>query len=173
MQEESKYFKIMSLLLQYPDEMYLELMAELASEVGQLQPSREKASIEAFLKDVKSHENIQLQERYTATFDLNPSTTLNMTYHKWGDGEKRAAAMRQLSRLYIDAGFEINNGELPDYLPLVLEFIATVPEAQRSEIIQQSLEALKTVVDRLRKISVPFAELLEPLAALFSSSKEN
>ena len=173
MQGEPKYFKIMSLLLQYPDEKYLEMLPEIALEAGQLQPSREKTSIEEFLKDVKSHEAIQLQERYTATFDLNPSTTLNMTYHKWGDGEKRAAALTRLSRIYIDAGYEINNGELPDYLPLVLEFLATVPEAQRSETIQQSLEALKTVVDRLSKIAVPFAELLDPLAALFNSSKEN
>ena len=173
MQEESKYFKIMSLLLQYPDEKYLKVLPEVASEANQLQPSRERASIEAFLKDVKSHETIQLQERYTATFDLSPSTTLNMTYHKWGDGEKRAAALRRLSRTYIDAGYEINSGELPDYLPLVLEFIATVPEAQGSETIQQSLEALKTVVDRLRKNAVPFAELLDPLAARFSNSKES
>ena len=173
MQGKSKYIKIMSLLLQYPDEEYLQMLPEIASEIGKLQPSREKTGIEAFLKDVKSQEAIQLQERYTATFDLNPSTTLNMTYHKWGDGEKRAAALTRLSRAEIDGGYELNTGELPDYLPLVLEFIAAVPEAQRSETVQQSLEPLETMVDRLRKIALPFAELLDPLAAIFSNSKEN
>ena len=167
MQDSSTYFKIVSLLLQYPDDAYIRVLPELASAVGYLHPGRERTAIEAFLTEVKTRKAIQLQERYTAAFDLNPSTTLNMTYHKWGDSEKRAAALTRLQRIYMGAGYERETGELPDYLPLMLEFMASVPEAQQFETIRQCLKGLETVVDRLRQIAPPYAELLNPLADIF------
>jgi nitrate reductase delta subunit len=168
----STYFKLVSILMQYPDDAYLQALPELETVAEQLNQGRERAGIEAFLADLKTHDALQLQERYTAAFDLNPSTTLNLTYHQWGDSEKRAAALTRLQQLYLDAGYEKSSGELPDYLPLVLEFMASVSEAQRSEPIRKCLTSLETIVDRLRPIALPYAELLTPLAATFKDQPQ-
>jgi nitrate reductase delta subunit len=168
----STYFNLVSFLMQYPDEAYLQALPELETVAGRLKPGREKSGIEAFLADLKTHSALQLQERYTAAFDLNPSTTLNLTYHRWGDSEKRAATLTRLKRLYMAAGYEIDTGELPDYLPLVLEFMASVSAAQRSEPIRQCLTVLETIVYRLKKIASPYAELLTPLSVTFRDQTE-
>jgi nitrate reductase delta subunit len=172
MQDESIYFKVMSLLLQYPDEAYIRALPELKSAVDQLHHGQRRAGIEAFIADVEACSVLQLQERYTALFDMSPATTLNITYHLWGDGEKRARLLTGLQQEYACAGFEKTTAELPDFLPLILEFMAAVPQAQWSETIQKSLEGIETVVDRLRPIATPFAELLDPLASMFRQGTE-
>jgi nitrate reductase delta subunit len=167
MQYSSLYFKILSLLLQYPDGAYLQALPQLAAAAGRLAPGPERAGIEAFLADITAHDAIQLQERHTAAFDLNPATTMNLSYHRWGDGEKRAAAMTRLKRSYRDTGYECAAAELPDFLPLMLEFMASVPEAMLSEIIRQCLEELEPMLERLGPIAPSYVELLRPLATRY------
>ena len=172
MKDASPYFKIVSLLMQYPDKEYLRMLPELEATVKQLTPGRRRAAIEAFLADTRSRSALDLQERYTAAFDLNPATTLNMTYHLWGDGEKRAGLLTHLQQAYASAGYEKITAELPDFLPLVLEFMAAIPEARRHGAVRQCLAKLATVVDRLREIAPPYAELLHPLASIFENPTE-
>ena len=167
MQDESIYFKVMSLLLQYPDETYIASLPQVKSAVKQLRHGQGRAGIETFLADLEACNLLQLQERYTALFDMSPSTTLNMTYHIWGDGEKRARLLTRLQQIYACAGFEKISAELPDFLPLMLEFMAAVPGAHRYEAIQKSLEGLERVVDRLKSVSSPYTVLLDSLAGKF------
>lgn len=166
MQDDSIYFKVMSLLLQYPDEGFIEALPELKSVVNQLPYGRCKAGIEGFLENVENCSTLEMRERYTALFDMNPSTTLNVTYHIWGDGEKRARLLTDLQQTYSSAGFEKTTTELPDFLPLMLEFMAEVPEARRFETIQKSLKGIEKVVERLRKTDPPYSDLLAPLAGI-------
>ena len=170
MNDTSTYYKLVSFLTQYPDDAYFRALPELETAARRLNPGRERTGIETFLADQKTHNRLQLQERYTSTFDLNPSTTLNMTYHRWGDSENRAAALVRLQRLYRNAGYDIDSGELPDFLPLMLEFMAAVSEGHQSDTIRQCLTSLQTIVERLRAIAPPYAELLAPLAAHFAES---
>lgn len=167
MQDPGTYFKIVSLLLQYPDEALLAVLPELEAAAVQLPPSRERTGIEAFLAEVKTRSALDLQERYTAAFDLNPATTLNMTYHVLGDSDKRAALLARLQQAYTAAGYEKTTAELPDFLPLVLEFLALVPANCPPEAIRQCCTGLPTLVDRLKTIAPSYAELLRPLAGLF------
>jgi nitrate reductase delta subunit len=170
MKDANTYFKLLSLLLHYPDQDYVRALPGLESAVAQMPPSRQKTGIEAFLAEIKTYSVLHLQERYTTAFDLTPPTTLNMTYHIWGDGEKRAGAMTHLQNIYAEAGYEKTSAELPDYLPLMLEFMSLFPEVQASEPMRQCFEGLGQVVDRLRKIVPPYAALLQPLADSFGDS---
>jgi nitrate reductase delta subunit len=172
MQDENKYFKVISLLLQYPDEAYFGILPELKSVVEEMNPGQFRVSIEQFLADLEPGNALQVQERYTSLFDMNPSTTLNMTYHLWGDGEKRARLLTRLQQEYARAGLEKNSPELPDFLPLILEFLAVVPKAKRFDTIQKSLAGIDTLVARLKPIAAPYAGLLEPLAGMFNAQAE-
>ena len=168
MNEQSTYYKLVSMLMAYPDERFVRDLPELASAAAQLPAGRRKTGVEAFLATVNARSTLQLQERYTAAFEMNPATTLNISYHIWGDGEKRAGALSRLQQVYANAGFVKTSTELPDYLPLMLEFLAVFPEAQQTGPFRRCFGKLDLLVDRLRKIAPLYATLLQPLAGLFT-----
>jgi nitrate reductase delta subunit len=166
MNETDKYFKIVSLLLQYPNEAYFRALPEIKSMVSGMHDGPRKASIGQFLETLSAGDEIHAQEQYTALFDMSPSTTLNVTYHLWGDGEKRARLLTRLQQEYMGAGLEKQSSELPDFLPLILEFLATVPEAKKSQEIKKGLEGVTTLVERLKPVAPHYSGLLEPLTEI-------
>jgi nitrate reductase delta subunit len=173
MNETDKYIKVVSLLMQYPDEAYFGTLPEIKSLVAKMPRGPRRASIEKFISRLEGEDAIHLQEQYTALFDMSPSTTLNVTYHLWGDGEKRARLLTRLQQLYASAGLEKKSLELPDFLPLILEFMASAPNATQSGAIQASLEGIETLVERLKPIDCHYAGLLEPLMELVMEPAED
>jgi nitrate reductase delta subunit len=173
MNEKHKYIRVVSLLMQYPDEAYFSSLPEIKSLVGKMPRGKRRASIEKFITRLESEDEIHLQEQYTALFDMSPSTTLNVTYHLWGDGDKRARLLTRLQQLYAKAGLEKKSLELPDFLPLILEFMAIVPNATQSGAIQESLEGIETLVERLKPIDCHYAGLLIPLMELVMETAED
>jgi nitrate reductase delta subunit len=157
---------LLSLLLQYPDNDLNRHLSAVEEVAAKLDHQRQGNWVAAFLGYLRSEPQIRLQENYTAAFDLNPSTTLNVTYHRWKDGEKRAAALARLQKVYADAGFERISGELPDYLPLMLEFLSVRPNADGVELIWSCLKTIGAYVDRLQETAPAYADLLEPLVLL-------
>ena len=167
-----KYLKLVSSLLLYPDDTFFRALPELRSAMDEMGRDWRRASIKQFVESFEAGDALEAQKRYTALFDLNPSTTLNMTYHLWGDGEKRARLLTRLQQEYACAGLEKNSPELPDFLPLILEFLAAVPPAKRFDTIQKSLAGIDTLVERLKPIAALYAGLLEPLAGMFMEQVE-
>ena len=166
MNETDKYIKVVSLLMQYPDEAYFGTLPEIKSLVGKMPRGPRRASIEKFITRLEGEEAIHVQEQYTALFDMSPSTTLNVTYHLWGDGEKRARLLTRLQQLYAGAGLEKKSLELPDFLPLILEFLASEPKAAQSGVIKTSLKGVESLVERLKPVASHYSGLLEPLIEL-------
>ncbi len=173
MNETNKYIKVLSLLMQYPDEGYFRTLPEIKSLVGKMHRGPRRASIEKFISHIEGKDVIHVQEQYTALFDMSPSTTLNVTYHLWGDGEKRARLLTKLQQVYAGRGLEKKSLELPDFLPLILEFMASVPEAAQSGAIKMSLKGFETLVERLKPIASHYSGLLEPLMELIMEPTED
>ena len=172
MNKTDKYIKVVSLLMQYPDEAYFRTLPEIKSLVSRMHRGRRRASIEKFIARLEGEEAIHVQEQYTALFDMSPSTTLNVTYHLWGDDEKRARLLTRLQQVYAGAGLEKKSPELPDFLPLILEFLASEPKAAQSGVIQTSLKGVETLVERLKPGASHYAGLLEPLIELIMSQAD-
>jgi nitrate reductase delta subunit len=166
MEEIGTTLKWMSWLLQYPDNRFLKQLPALEAALAHWPPSRLQGRLKNVLTQLQSQSLLGIQESYTAAFDLDPSTTLNMTYHPWGDSEKRAAALTRLQQLYMDAGYEIDTGELPDYLPLMLEFMAICPESRVHDTLRQCLAALPALAERLDATVPLYAELLKLIAGI-------
>jgi nitrate reductase delta subunit len=172
MNETDKYIKVVSLLMQYPDEAYFRTLPEIKSLVAKMPRGLRRASIEKFISRLEGEDAIHLQEQYTALFDMSPSATLNVTYHLWGDGEKRACLLTRLQQEYDGAGLQKKSLELPDFLPLILEFLASVPRAAQSGVIKTSLKGVETLVERLKPIASHYSGLLEPLIELIMEPVE-
>jgi len=161
--------KLISCLLHYPDESLLEWLPSLRKVLNEIENVSDRDTYDQIITYFETTLLIQLQEQYTETFDLNPSNCMNLTYHRWGDTEKRGPALVHLEEIYLKAGHQRIGSELPDYLPLVLEFISEQPDAAISEIIPIYGEVVGTLAERLRQADHPYALLFEQLVDILGS----
>jgi len=163
--------KLISCLLHYPDESligWLPAYREILSEIESVSVRNKYDQILSYFEQTPL---IQLQEQYTETFDLNPSNCMNLTYHRWGNTEKRGSALVHLEDVYLKAGFERISSELPDFLPLMLEFISERPDVADSEIIPLYGTVVETLAARLRQAGHPYALLFEQVIDIFGLSE--
>jgi nitrate reductase delta subunit len=109
---------------------------------------------------LKSRPLIRVQEEYIETFDMNTAMSLNLTYHLVGDGKKRGAALASLLQVYREAGYEPLLGELPDYLPVMLEFWSLCPAEVFREMAVAYRKPLATLAAGLQEVQSPYAGLL-------------
>jgi nitrate reductase delta subunit len=166
MEARERELKLLALLLQYPDAAFREALPELAEAARGLPDAAGREALQAGVEALAALPPLELAARYTAAFDLSPSTTLDMTHHLWGDSEQRAAVLARLERAYRGAGYARANGELPDFLPLMLEFLAVCPQAPDREFVWSCLEGLKTLGPRLAQEAPVYAALLARVEAL-------
>lgn len=162
----SVWFRLLSALLQYPDDALLRRLADMEAEAETLSSTESRAAIDAFLSYLKKTPPIRLRENYTAIFDMNPATTLNLTWHVYGDSEKRADALAGLQRVYDGAGWERITGELPDYLPLMLEFLSICPEPKDTGRIRDALNGIHPLIKRLESTAPAYVALIRSIAGM-------
>jgi nitrate reductase delta subunit len=165
--------KLLSACLAYPDPAFMEALPELestAAAVGDA-PARERLS--DFMSKLKTRSLLALQEHYTAAFDLNPSASLNLTYHLMGDREERGRALSQLIEVYRQAGLEPAVNDLPDFLPLLLEFLAAAPQAETPALVQRCLSAVPAIAARLRESGSMYAAPIEVVCGLFPEARSD
>ena len=163
--------KLISYLLHYPDDSLLSLLPAFRQVLNETENVSARDKYDQILSYIEQTPLIQLQEQYTETFDLNSSNCMNLTYHRWGDTEKRGPALVHLEEIYLKAGFQRIGSELPDFLPIVLEFISERPDIGSSEIIPLYGKVVKTLAERFRQAGHPYAVLFEQLIDIFGLSE--
>ena len=163
---QTNSLRALSVLLQYPDDDLLNRLDEIASIADRSPSAAIKSAIQAYIHYLQTHAPIYVQERYTAVFDMNPATTMNVTYHAYGDNEKRAAALARLQRNYEQAGWERVTAELPDYLPMMLEFLSICPHPEYTALVRRCLQGMQPLVERLEKNEPIYAVLLQPIVRM-------
>ena len=123
-------YKLASVLLQYPTAALFDGLDVLeAATSGCSRASRE--AVMRFLAWLRATAPTEVAQHYVQTFDLRRRCALYLTYYRYGDTRKRGMAMLRFKSAYRRARFEPSDQELPDYLPLVLEFAALTPSASR------------------------------------------
>ena len=105
-------------------------MPELRAAVAGLQRAQGRA-LEPLLAAVASRPLSDLRRAYVETFDFDRRCGLHLTYHTHGDRRQRGLELVRLKRRYAEAGLPFAGDELPDYLPLMLEFASLRPEEGR------------------------------------------
>jgi len=166
-EEKQTLLKLLSICIDYPDQTTFEALRDIEREAAGLADSRMQENLFSFTAFLKSQTLLKLQEHYTALFDLNPDTSLNLTYHLMGDREDRGRALAGLVEIYQQAGFEPDADDLPDYLPLMLEFLAVAPEKTNAPLISRCLAAVCGLASRLRERNSMYAVPLEMMRELF------
>jgi nitrate reductase molybdenum cofactor assembly chaperone NarJ/NarW len=152
---DTTVYKLCSLLLQYPDEELLAARAELSAAAG-------VPALEEFCRWWRSEDPLALQQHYVETFDLDKRCSLYLSYYGEGDTRKRGPALLRLKRLYRAAGLPLEGSELPDFLPVMLEFAATAPDGQMgSFVLREHRAALELLQASLRDRGSPYAGVLD------------
>ena len=166
----AKTFKILSALLSYPTAELQQAAADLRTVIGAeaLVPPAILRQLDALLTDIVDGDIYDLQERYVLLFDRTRSLSLHLFEHVHGESRDRGQAMVDLLAMYEDKGLATVSNELPDYLPLFLEFLATLPQAEACDLLGQPAHILGALAERLRKRQSPYEAVLRALVALSS-----
>jgi nitrate reductase delta subunit len=170
--ENKTLLKLLSLYLAYPDAEALEALPEMEEAAAGLSDPRSRERLSHFMALLKEQSLLKLQEHYTAVFDMDPAASLNLTYHLLGDREDRGRTLAELLETYLQAGFEPAVNELPDFLPLLLEFIAAVPQAETHAPILRCLAAVPALAGRLKETGSLYAVPLELLCGVFPETTD-
>lgn len=160
--------KIIAVLLHYPNDAIQTSAAELttALERDGLLSGRALAAVIAFIERLRDGDLLELQTEYVDTFDRGRSRSLYLFEQVHGESRDRGQAMVDLRQAYRAQGLEITASELPDYLPLFLEFCSTLPAEQAVAWLEQVGPLLALLHARLRERGSRYQVLLEPLLAL-------
>lgn len=145
--------RVLARLLDYPSDEMLAALPELLDALQQenaLSPAR-LAEIEALAATLSRGERFAVQGRYVETFDRGRATSLHMFEHVHGDSRERGPALVDLAKTYEQAGVFFDAKELPDYLPVVLEFASTQPPAVAREFLGEMAHILNAIHTALIK----------------------
>jgi nitrate reductase delta subunit len=171
----NRTFKALSALLTYPT-------AELKQAAGEISesldadpaiPTRVRDQLYKLLMELAAGDLYDLQERYVLLFDRTRSLSLHLFEHVHGESRDRGQAMVDLKNLYEKNGLELGAAELPDFVPLFLEFLSTRPLAEARELLGQPAHIFSALAERLRKRHSAYEAVFRALNALAAAKPKD
>jgi nitrate reductase molybdenum cofactor assembly chaperone NarJ/NarW len=163
-----KTFKVLSALLSYPTGELIAAAPDFAAvlDAERLVPAASRGAVDALIGDVAGGEVYDLQERYGLLFDRSKTLALHMFEHVHGESRDRGQAMVDLKAMYENAGLMIAANELPDYIPLFLEFLATQPDAAARDLLGQTAHIFAALAERLGRRESSYKAVFDALVAI-------
>lgn len=164
----TQVYKVLSILLEYPTKdlvAHWDDVNQLIAELPELSAEDNKI-LSGFTHWASSLSLTKFQAEYVNNFDMTAENSLYLTYHLFDEQDRdRGPALIELAELYKTTGFEINDGELPDYLPLILEYVSTMDDkASARAFLQQTAQAAGIIASNLEKNESPYAALVRMVA---------
>jgi nitrate reductase delta subunit len=157
--------KLLSLLLQYPTDELLAARPAIGEAIAALPASPAREALLRFFDRYATAPAIELQQEYVETFDLHRRCSLYLTYGTEGDTRKRGMALLRLKRLYAAQGLPMEGSELPDYLPVMLEFAALAPDDRGRHLLAEHRAGLELLRTALHERRSRYAELLDAISS--------
>jgi len=161
-------YRALALLLTYPSEeqrMLLPIAIEAIESETRI-PAPVRRALTRLADEIGGGELYEAQERYVWLFDRTRSLSLNLYEHVHGESRDRGQAMVALLELYRARGLELSANELPDHLPVFLEFLSTQPEAEAASLLGEASHVLAALGQRLHKRDSAYRAVFGALAAL-------
>lgn len=166
----SSIYQLISFLLTYPNEQTKETLPEIREEIESLSNDEVKENLQNFMGKVESMSLDDWVTHYIDHFDFGRLTNLYVTYLKLGEQRERGLELLKLKKYYEAHGFEVTDKELPDYLPLLLEFCAHVPVETSNELLEMHGKTIAEIQKKLKEQSSFYHLLLD---ALFIQMEEH
>ena len=160
--------KALSLILSYPSQALQEAMPEIGAVLAadrRIAPDT-RAALQALTGQMAQGDLYDLQESYVMLFDRSRTLSLNLFEHVHGESRDRGGAMVSLIETYRAGGFEPATTELPDHLPVLLEYLSTRPLPEAEALLADAAHILVALADRLTRRESAYAGVLSALVTL-------
>ena len=160
--------RALALLLGYPDEslrVHLDALVDAIDAEAAL-PAARRAELRRFAAELRRIDPFEAESRYVETFDRGRATSLMLFEHVHGDSRDRGPAMVDLLQTYAQAGLVLSPQQMPDHLPVVLEFASTQPPATAREFLGEMAHILNAVFSALLQRGSPYAALVAAVLEL-------
>ncbi|WP_050873227.1 nitrate reductase molybdenum cofactor assembly chaperone [Comamonas testosteroni] len=148
-------YRLLSALLSYPEPELLDALGDVETALRPYPEANE--TLRPLIGYLAANDLIGVQENYVATFDRNRSHSLHLFEHVHGESRDRGQAMVDLLQTYRQHGFEPVAAELPDHVPLFLEFLGVIDEAQALDLLDEAIHVIAAIGARLAKADSPYA----------------
>ncbi|MDI3362748.1 nitrate reductase molybdenum cofactor assembly chaperone [Lelliottia sp. V89_10] len=159
-----RILKIIALLIEYPDELLWESRDEALSLIAQDAPQ-----LLPFAQQHLGAALLDKQAQWCEVFERGRATSLLLFEHVHAESRDRGQAMVDLMGQYEKAGLALDCRELPDYLPLYLEYLSIISDDEAREGLQNVAPILALIGGRLKQRDVPQYQLFDALLALAAS----
>ncbi len=164
----SRSLRVLARLLSYPDaalhdnlnDMRQALVAEHAL------PTARLAELGALMSTLETGNALDIEADYVEVFDRGRATSLHLFEHVHGDSRDRGPAMIDLAQTYEKAGLFLGPDEMPDYLPVVLEFVSTQPPQEARAFLSEMAHIFNAIFNALQQRNSPYASVLGALLEL-------
>lgn len=165
-------FKALSAPLSYPTADMRQALPEIADVVGTtaLLMAREQRGLLDLVDELGRGDLLEAEERYVDLFDRGRALSLHLFEHLHGDSRDRGEAMVDLKRIYERAGFELTARELPDYLPVLLEYLSRRELAEARAMLADCAHILTTIGRSLIARGSGYAAVLQSLLVVAGES---
>ncbi len=163
-----KTLKVLSVLLCYPQPEMQAALAEMATALAQENrlPESTRRALQALINQMQCADLMDLQESYIGLFDRGRALSLHLFEHLHGQSRDRGQAMVDLLETYRRHGFELSARELPDYLPLFLEYLAQRPADEALSLLTDAMPVIALIGARLAERGSDYHVVFDALAAL-------
>ncbi len=163
-----KTLKVLSALLTYPTAELQAGIPEMRAALDKERclPRKNRDRLDRIMREIAEGDLYDLQERYVLLFDRTRSLSLHLFEHVHGESRDRGQAMVDLKALYERHGLGMAANELPDHLPLFLEFLSEIPVDEARELLGETLHVLEAIRLRLKKRKVPYSSVFSCAQAL-------
>jgi len=161
-------YRALAVLLRYPTEdtrALLPAVREALASDARL-PAPVRRALASLAGELATADIYEAQERYVWLFDRTRSLSLNLYEHVHGESRDRGQAMVSLLELYRAKGLELSANELPDHLPVFLEFLSTQPEDEAASLLGEASHVLSALGQRLHRRQSPYRAVFGALSAL-------
>lgn len=167
-------YRALAVLLSYPTEATLDLLpaARDVVETDPRIPAAIRRGLIRLADEIAASDLYEAQERYVWLFDRTRSLSLNLYEHVHGESRDRGPAMAALLELYRTKGLELSAKELPDHLPVFLEFLSTLRDDEAASLLGEAAHVLSALGKRLHKRESAYRAVFGALAALAGDSAD-
>lgn len=160
--------KTLARLLSYPDAALRGDLADMRAAllVERALSASRKDELYALIATLERGDALDHEAQYVHLFDRGRATSLHLFEHVHGDSRDRGQAMVDLTQTYETAGLLLAPGELPDFLPVLLEFAASQPPEQALSLLGEMAHIFNAIFNALQQRRSPYASALGALLEL-------
>lgn len=160
--------RVFARLLSYPDVALRAALTDMrvALHSENALPPERLAELDTFMVNLERAESLEAEAEYVELFDRGRATSLHLFEHVHGDSRDRGPAMIDLAQTYEKAGLYLKPEEMPDYLPVVLEFVSTQPPKEARAFLGEMTHIFNAIFNALQQRNSAYASVLGALLEL-------